>query len=248
MNPVDTVPLMLLALHLLALGVVAVIFLGMIILHRRARLLQRTGQTANGLPLREAEFTLRPAIWLAIRSSHPKAVQTALGLGRPTPCSWREGLTGEHDFFIGSPVNNWIIVTGANLPPPDHDVDRCFHVLIHLSRLLGHVQFFAADTISGHHAWVRAENGSIKRAYAWAGKTIWNQGAKSVAEMELDMKCFGYGEETRMGHGAGEHAAANVKKVPSLAMRWSVDPLAVDEHLPNHADGVAGQSSLFCRD
>jgi len=36
----------------------------------------------------------------------------------------------------------------------------------------------------------RMDDGYVTRAYAWAGGTIWNQGAKSAAEMELKMKCL----------------------------------------------------------
>lgn len=237
----DTVPLMLLALHLLALGVVTIIFLGIIILHRRARSLRQTAQTGNDLLSAEPGLTARPTSWLSIRSSNPKAVQAALGVGRSTPCSWKEGMTGEHDFFIGSPVNNWIIVTGFGLPQPDHDVDHCFHFLIRLSRVLGHVQFFAADPIMRHHAWVRVESGIVRRAYAWTGKTVWNQGTKSLAEMELNMKCFGYAEETWMSHLARDSAAANVEKVLLLAERWGINPLALAGNLHNPADGVAGK-------
>lgn len=234
---------MLFALHLLALGVVTIIFLGMIVMHRRARTMQLMAPAGGTLLSTNPKSTPRPAVWLAIRSSNPKAVQAALGVGYPVPCSWTEGITGEHEFFIGPPVNNWIIVTGSSLPQPGHDVDRCFHFLIQLSRVLGHVQFFMGDSVSHHHAWVRVENGTVKRAYAWTGETVWNQGARSLAEMELNMKCFGYGQ------AAGrDDAATNVGKVPSLATRWSIDPMAIDRNLQSPADGIAGKSSFLYQD
>src|SRR6266581_6011693 len=34
-----------------------------------------------------------PSRWLAIHSENPQAVQSALGLLRPRPCSWEEGLS-----------------------------------------------------------------------------------------------------------------------------------------------------------
>lgn len=239
---------MLLALHMLALGVITVIFLGMIALHRRAHTLQPTAQAGASLLVTDPKFKPRPAIWLAIRSSSSKAVQAALGVSYPAPCPWAEGISGRHEFFIGAPVNQWTIVTGSSLPQPGHDVDRCFHFLIRLSRVLGHVQFFMTDPILHHHAWVRVEYGNVKRAYVWMGQTVWNQGAKSIAEMELNMKCFGYGEENDVPATAEENAAVNVKKVPSLAARWSIDPLAIDANLQNPADGVAGKSSFFYQD
>ena len=83
-----------------------------------------------------------------------------------------EGMTGERKFFIGPPVNGWIIVTGSGLPNPSCNVDECFRFLSKISAQLGHVQFFYADRILHHHAWARVENGIFTRAYAWAGETI----------------------------------------------------------------------------
>ncbi len=240
---------MLLALHMLALGVGTIMFVGMVILHRRARAMQQTAHNAGESSAPSLEFRRRPAIWLSVRSSNPKAVQAALGLSYSAPCPWTEGISGGHDFFIGPPVNGWIIVTGSGLPQPGHDVDRCFHFLVRLSGALGHVQLFMADPALHHHAWARVENGVVKRAYVWVDETVWHQGVKSLAETELNMRCFGYGEDAGMDNATmAENAAANVEKVPSLAARWSFDPATVAENLPHPADGVAGKSSQFYKD
>ncbi len=234
---------MLFGLHLLALGVGTVMFAGMIILHRRARALQQAAQAGGTLFPANSWFVHHPAVWLAIRSSNPKAVQAALGLGYLTPCSWAEGIAGEHEFFIGSPVNGWIIVTGSGLPHPGNDVDRCFHFLIRLSRVLGHVQFFMADPVLHHHAWARVENSVVTRAYAWVNETVWNQGVRSIAEIELNMKCFSYSEDTGMDDATvEEYAAANVEKIPSLSARWGFDPSVTGGDLQSPADGIAGES------
>lgn len=93
------------------------------------------------------------------------------------------------------------------------------------------------------------EDGRVKRAYAWAGETVWNQGAKSLAEIELTINCFGYGEGAGMYDATmRKNAAANVKKIPSLAERWSINPLSIDGDWQNAAYGIAGKSSFFCQD
>jgi len=69
-----------------------------------------------------------------------------------------------------------------------------FVLSFNLSRKLGQVQFFSANRIFYHHAWVRTDAGRILRAYAWAGRTLWQQGAMTPAEVELDVHCFDYGE------------------------------------------------------
>jgi hypothetical protein len=241
-NEVTAIPLMLLALNGLALILGAIMLAWVISLQRRARSTNLKPRPVDPFLFSQSTFGSRPGSWLAIRSLDPKAVQLALGLAHSNPCPWAEGMMGGHEFFIGPPVNGWIIVTGSGLPHPGADVDECFRFLTSLSRKLGHIQFFQAERILQHHAWVRIENGMVIRAYAWAGETVWNQGLKTAAEMELSMKCFGYGEQPDAASwAAAEWTTANVTKVPLLAARWSFDPARLDDRLRNHADGVAGE-------
>ena len=235
-------PLMLLLLFGCLTGLGAVFLAWMLAWRRRARArIAPVQRRSEFLPL-QFSYAPRPASWLAVRSQNPQAVRDALCLEHWSPCPWVEGLTGGHGFFIGAPVNGWIVVTGSGLPHPGNDVDDCFLFLTDLSRKLGHVQFFLAERILQHHAWVRLENGLVKRAYAWTGETIWNQGAKTAAETDLSMKCFGYGDALPAASwAAAEWMAGNVAKVPLLAARWSLDPARINvRHLRKHADGIAG--------
>ena len=65
---------------------------------------------------REALFG-QPCRWLAIKGHNPIAVQDALHLNAPMPCSWEEGLieAREHKLFISPPVSGWILVVGSSL-------------------------------------------------------------------------------------------------------------------------------------
>ena len=49
-----------------------------------------------------------PCRWLAVRSNHPPAVQTALNLHNPAACSWEEGLAeaGGRRLFISPPIGD----------------------------------------------------------------------------------------------------------------------------------------------
>ncbi|HEY3763043.1 MAG TPA: hypothetical protein VGN23_14960 [Verrucomicrobiae bacterium] len=178
----------------------------------------------------------RPVTWLAIRAGTPETVLEALGLNRSAPCSWSEGMAGDHEFFISYRINGWVIVTGAAVPAPADDIDECFHLLISLSRKLGHVQYFHAEKFSLHHAWMRLDDGCVTRAYAWAGETVWNQGVKTAAEFELKLKCFPYGQESFAQKAIEE----NFEKVSLLATRWSLDPARIRSM--KKADGITGQS------
>lgn len=216
---------MLLVMHMLALGVACLVFLWIILLHRRARVLNQSFHQIQKLVPIHHESAQRPPNWLAIRSLEPETVRAAL--------------PDKNGFFISPRVNGWVIVTGVNLPNPSEDVDECFRFLIAVSRKLGHVQFFYAEKFSAHHAWARMDDGCVTRAYAWAGETVWNQGAQTVVEIELGLKCFNYGEHSDTEFWTtNESAAANVENVPLLAARWSLDPAIL-----NRVDGIAGESS-----
>jgi len=185
-----------------------------------------------------------PSRWLAIKSGHPHVVQAALGLHKPTPCSWEEGLTVAHEqkLFISPPLAGWILVMGSRLPEPADDVDKCFRFILDLSRKLGHVQFFSTNRAVNHHAWVQAHYGHVQRAYAWAGKTLWNQGRVTQAERDLRLKCFDYAEATPRIHFAhSDPTFLNTERVPLLAARWSVDPNAIDARMLKESQGIAGE-------
>lgn len=244
---------LLVGLPLLALGLVAGGIIGAMSMVSRYN--RKSRLPARRLPReREACRERRPALflfslpsrWLAIRSSNPHAVQEALGLQQPQPCSWEEGLNAahEHKLFISPPVGGWILVMGSTLPEPGDDVDRTFRFLLELSRKLGHVQFFSVSRAVNHHAWAQVEDGAVIRAYAWAGRTLWNQGRQSRAEMELGLKCHGYGEgEERVDYGRLDPAAVNTERLPLLAARWSLDPAAIDARRLKQHQGIAGQFS-----
>jgi hypothetical protein len=119
-----------------------------------------------------------PPRWLAIKSESTLAVQTALHLHNPESCSCLEGLSRYESIFISPSIEGWIIITGDILPDPADDEDIAYRFILNLSRELGEVQYFSANPILHYHSWVRVRSGRVIRAYAWAGRTVWNQGQK----------------------------------------------------------------------
>lgn len=174
--------------------------------------------------LRPATYD-QPVRWLTVKSGNVAAVQAALGLRRPVPCSLEQGLaeSREDKLFISPVINGWIVVAGAGIPDPAEDVDHCYRFLTQLSRRVGQVQFFNSSRVLNYHAWALMEKGRIFRAYAWAGETIWNQGQVTAAERELDVLCFDYGADNDL-FTVREALAANCEKVALLASRWGLDP------------------------
>jgi hypothetical protein len=104
------------------------------------------------------------------------------------------------------------------------------------------VQLFSASRVLYDHAWVRAENGKVLRAYAWAGRTLWKQGVRTAAERDLDLACFDYGQSAQpQSWNVPDVIMSNVEKVPLLAARWSLDPAAIDERFLTREQGLAGE-------
>ena len=241
MSQADFIPLLFLALLGLALGIGFMVLGGMLAVDRRNRLRQWPAiAPAQNFFLFQPPAVRRPESWLAIRAVSPEAVRLALGLDRTEPCSWAEGLSGGHEFFISPRVHGWVIVTGQGLPCPTDDVDATFLFLQALSRQLGHVQYFYASRLLRHHAWARLDDGCVTRAYAWAGETVWNQGTVTLPEIEADVKLSGYGEPT----STLLDAEANFEKVPQLAARWSLDPAQVKLNSFHPATGIAGKTAF----
>lgn len=199
------------------------------------------GEEAGAVPSLGLSPFEQPCRWLAIRGDSVSSVQAALHLRHVVQCSWEVGLVEAHEdkLFISAPISGWIIVVGSSLPDPSEDVDRCYLFLTGLSRQLGQVQFFSANRVLNHHAWVLLERGHITRGYAWADETVWNQGPMTSPERDLEMRCFDYGSEVHFAHR--EVLAANVEKVTQLAARWSVDPSAISESNWRGATGIVGE-------
>lgn len=233
--------MMLLAMQGLALGIGFMILGWMLAVHRRNRLTPQAIPPAQNFFPFKPPTVRRPCCWVAVRGVSPETVKLALGLNRAEPCSWAEGLSGGHDFFISPRLNGWVIVTGMGLPNPTDDVDATFLFLTSLSQKLGHVQYFYASRLLHHHAWARLDDGGVTRAYAWADETVWNQGTETLPELETGVRLFGYGEYA----ATVLDAEVNFDKVPQLAARWSLDPAEVKLNSFRPAMGIAGESAFF---
>lgn len=188
----------------------------------------------------------RPTRWMAIKCTNLQKVQGALGLHNPTPCPLSEGFSrlSDQKLFISPPVKGWILVVGNSLPDVSDDVDNAFRFIMKVANDLGSVQYFSANRVLSHHAWVRIENNRVYRAYAWAGETIWNQGERTAAEKELALKCYEYCD-TPLPYPftARDSHVANTEKVMQLAARWSIDPMAVNNQNLRASIGIAGDLS-----
>jgi len=241
MNPADVVPIVLLLLFGAALGMSGVVVLLAIRWNRHQKSIVTRPVSATLSMCSNRSFLLRPIRWLAVRGGDPAKVHRALSLAHATLSSQSDEQSDEQQFLIAPSIRGWVLVLGAGLPDPVEDVDANFRFLCELSHKLGEVQFFCADSMQKHHAWVRMEAGSVIRAYAWGGETLWNQGSRTSAETALDLKALDYEEEAAIPWGMPDFLALNVEKIPQLAARWSLDPAEVATCFPAHAVGFGGR-------
>jgi hypothetical protein len=188
----------------------------------------------------------RPSRWIAVKCANIQKVQAALGLNNPRLCPLSEGFSklNERKLFLSPPIKGWILIVGHSLPDVAEDADKVFRFLMRIANELGSIQYFSANRVVNHHAWVRIENNRVYRAYAWAGETLWNQGDRTAAERELEMRCYNYGDAPiPFPFTARDSNVANTDKVMQLAARWSVDPIAVNNQNLKAAFGIAGDLS-----
>ena len=241
----DLMPvLLLLVLGLPVAGGAAMLVFVMVQVRRECRMIMQfpDGDSGN---LPEWLEPTRPARWLAVRVNDVAEVQNAFRMRDPEPCSFHDGVTGEKSLFLAVVPNGWTLITGLRVPDPEDDVDAFFRFLMEASRKLGHIQYFSANPFQHHHAWIKAEHGSVLRAYAWAGSTLWNQGPMTEAERDLGLECLDYGDHPgRNGAELQEIASVNVEKVHLLAARWSFDPGAAALRQQAKSQGVAGEASF----
>ena len=131
--------------------------------------------------------------WLAIHNENAGTIMDALKLKNRQPANWASGIRqayGLKKVFVTPPVQGWTLVAGLALPDAGdaRHPDRCTPLLRDLSRQLGQVQYFGTHRVVEYHAWAKAENGAITRAYAYVGEegvTLWNIGPKTPEEKAL---------------------------------------------------------------
>jgi hypothetical protein len=184
-----------------------------------------------------------PRAWLAVRTTDVHSLVDALDLRHISPCAWADApQRAEEGVFVSPPIEGWVLLFGAGLPEPSDDVDEFFKFLTALSRRCGLVTYFSTDAIFHHHAWVKANDGRIVRAYAWADEVLWNQGELTQAERDLRLYCLPY--DWRPDHvspRARDQARHNCERIPMLASRWGIEPRAVDAQTTGLRPGVLGK-------
>lgn len=177
----------------------------------------------------------RKCQWLALKTEDTQAVVDALNLRRTAAANWAMGIEGAYSnkVFVSPVLGQWVLAIGATLPDADdaRHPDKMTPMLIELSKVFEEAQYFGTHRVVEYHAWAKARQGEIVRAYAYMGEsgtTLWNTGQKTPEEIELGL-CFV--DETSPEAKDDSYweredlRFPNEEDVLAIARMWSVDPL-----------------------
>lgn len=173
--------------------------------------------------------------WLALKAKDTQSVVTALQLRRVTLANWSMGIKGAYSnkVFVSPVLGGWVLVIGATLPDAGdaRHADKMTPMLKELSKIFEEVQYFGTHRVVEYHAWAKAQQGEIVRAYAYLGETgttLWNEGDRTPEEIELGFSFVNETSSEAKDEGYWEREDLRFpseEDVLAIAGKWSVDPL-----------------------
>jgi hypothetical protein len=185
--------------------------------------------------------------WCAVRCSQPDGLVEELRLRNWRRTGWHEGLTLAQEtdaLFVSPEIGGWTLIVGNSLPfAPNEEI---LDLLADLSRVYGDAQYFGTSSVTEYHAWARAVDGRLRRAYAFSGEqgsVLWDRGLETQEEKDLGMI---FQEETILSNSPDDSS------VFRISGRWSLDPSQIENvtvqpglgflgyRLENHLRGVTG--------
>ncbi|HEY6185666.1 MAG TPA: hypothetical protein VIW67_25725 [Terriglobales bacterium] len=174
--------------------------------------------------------------WFAVLSNDGQRIASELRLQNIRLSNWAEGLKAslqDNWVFISPQVGGWSLVVGDSLPSPPRD--ECLGLLTDLSMVFKEAQCFGTEDVTELHSWARAENGRLRRAYAFSGEqgaVLWDRGP--LTQEEGDLGLF-FPEAGILSHSPD---SASVFRIAGL---WSLDPSRLDEFDCVRGVGQLGQ-------
>jgi hypothetical protein len=167
-------------------------------------------------------------MWLAVRAKPTKAVADALDLTKVRAVGWNPGVDAAYAgaVFVTPPLGAWTVAVGTRLPDFTEGKGALGR-LAALSQTLGEVQFFGTRRAGETHAWAKAVNGDLLRAYRFVAEQRQITrfvGEPTPAEWEL-----GIGTAPPVGRRDDWwETTPDEDAVFALASRWSLDPRNLD--------------------
>ncbi len=177
--------------------------------------------------------------WFAVKTESATGVAACLELGSLKPASWSSGLNAAYSespvAFITPPVGGWTLVVSNVGFPSLLDVDGGDNGFETISRLLrtlssqfGLAAYFGNHRIVAYHAWARAIEGELERAFAFVGDSwLWRSvGAPTPEELDLDVAPVVTDDDGELEGADGW--IPDEETVLAVAAAWSVNPATLD--------------------
>lgn len=186
--------------------------------------------------------------WYAVRSTDARAVAKAIGLRRERSASWAEGIEGAYESkaFVTPPVKGWVFVVGFKLAERISE-PKPWTQLVALSSTFGEAQVFCSHRVVELHAWAKAVNGQLVRAYGYlgeSGETLFDEGEQTAEERDLGFRFFDErSPETAKGDtywSRSDLSYPDEDSVMAIARRWSLAPVDLDESSAEPMLGLLG--------
>jgi hypothetical protein len=141
--------------------------------------------------------------WLALRTGDRSKVLEALAARNFT-------------VKVLEPERGWTVAKGKLPETPDPTLVA---LLSDLSRKFGEAFYFATYRIVEYHAWAKAREGRVVRAFAYlgeSGEVLWNHGTPTAAEIEAGLE-----------PDAVDEWMPDDDTVFAIARAWGIDPAEV---------------------
>ncbi|WP_053368546.1 hypothetical protein [Bacillus sp. FJAT-27245] len=160
--------------------------------------------------------------WFVIKAENTDEVAKDLNLTNIQPANWSTGIEGAYDgyYFVAPPVRGWTIVANSLMPDMTDPTDENpLKTIQHLSKKYGEAYYFGTHRVVDYHAWGRAKNGEIIRAYGYLGESdevLINKGEFTSEELKHNLNY------TDLDNG--EANFPDEEHVIILSKEWAIDP------------------------
>lgn len=161
--------------------------------------------------------------WIAVKTVDTEAVLAEMQLKNVQVANWNTGIKGAYEgyYFISPPILGWTLVINSIMPDlTDTKSPSPLTAISDLSQKFGEAYYFGTHRVVEYHAWAKAVNGQVVRAYGYlgeGGETLIDEGKISQEEMENDLVFTGFDVDEPKLPREGD--------VLFIAKKWTVDPL-----------------------
>lgn len=179
--------------------------------------------------------------WFVVKTENTDEIAKELNLTEIQASNWSTGIEGAYEgyYFITPPVKGWTLVVNSRMPDITVNTnENPLRVIEKLSKKYGEAYYFGTHRVVEYHAWAKAINGGIVRAYGYlgeSGETLINQGGLTTEELENNLVFTDLGVD--------EPILPDEEHVLFMSKEWAVDP-SMDYKDLVAGVGLVGKKSL----